>query len=101
MGLNQTKICNSTIGKKAAKYYYDNRHQMKFLKTQIEKNLTKICRYGNNKECGSPCSVMTITTINKFKAKLNGTLDIHILLPRNIVVTKDVFVKTFISMGIK
>ena len=100
MGLNQTKICNSTFGKEAAKYYFDNRQASKRdYKIQIEKVFFH--RYGNNKECGSPCSVMTVTTINKFKAKLNGTLDIHILLPRNIYVTKDVFVKTFISMGIK
>ena len=49
--------------------------------------------------CSNPCRVMTVTTLNKFKAKLNGTLDITILLPRKVSVTKDVFVKTFTSFG--
>ena len=58
-------------------------------------------RYGSHQECGNPCRVMTVTTINKFKAIRNGTMEIKILLPRIVNVTKDVFVKTFISLGYK
>ena len=79
MRLNQS-ICNSTFGEMAAKYYLDN-------------------RYGSDQECSNPCRVMSVTTINKFKAIRNGTMEIKILLPRIVNVTKDVFVKTFISLG--
>ena len=53
---------------------------------------------GHYFECSNPCRVMTVTTINKFKAIRKGTMEIKILLPRIVNVTKDVFVKTFISL---
>ena len=45
MGLDETKICNTTFGKEAAKYYFDNRQasnknckrQIEFFFTQVRK----------------------------------------------------------------
>ena len=56
MGLNQTKICNSTIGKEAAKYYYDNRHQIKIEKRQIEKVLQKYVGTETTKSVAAPAA---------------------------------------------
>ena len=56
-------------------------------------------RYESHQQCSNPCRVMSVTTFNKYVAKNNGTLEIKLLLPRIVNVTKDVFVKTFISLG--
>ena len=56
-------------------------------------------RYAPHPECSNPCRVMAVTIFNKYKAMRNGTMEIKILLPRIVNVTKDVFVKTFISLG--
>ena len=42
---------------------------------------------------------MTVTTINKFKIRTNNTLEVEFFFPREIEYTKEIFVKTFISMG--
>ena len=56
-------------------------------------------RYAPHPECSNPCRVMAVTTFNKYTAIRNGTMEVKILLPRIVNVTKDVFVKTFISLG--
>ena len=74
------KICNNTLAPKVSKFYRDN-------------------RYASYIECTNPCKTMTVTTINKFKSQEKGKLFVEIYLPRKIAVTRQVFVKSFITFG--
>ena len=42
---------------------------------------------------------MTVTTINKFKV-FESTYDVEIYVPRQVEVTREVFVKSVLSLGI-
>ena len=77
---NSARICDKSLSSKAATFYYDN-------------------RYGAYEDCSNPCKKMTVTTINKFKIKRNDTLAVEFFFPREIEFSKEIFVKTFISMG--
>ena len=55
-------------------------------------------RYATYQECLNPCKIMTVTTINKFKV-FESTYDVEIYVPRQVEVTREVFVKSVLSLG--
>ena len=72
-------ICNSSIRAEAFKFYHKN-------------------RYTTYKECLNPCKIMTVTTISKFKV-FESSYDVEIYIPRQVEVTREVFVKSLLSLG--
>ena len=72
-------VCNSSIGAEAFKFYHKN-------------------RYATYQECVNPCKIMTVTTISKFKL-FKSTYDVEIYVPRQVEVTREVFVKSVLSLG--
>ena len=67
------------LGEEASEFYHKN-------------------RYATYKECLNPCKIMTVTTISKFKV-FESTYDVEIYIPRQVEVTREVFVKSLLSLG--
>ena len=77
---DEVHICNSSIGSDAFEYYFEN-------------------RYSTYKECLNPCKIMAVKVTSTFKMRKKNNFDVQFYIPRQVEVTREVFVKSVLSLG--